>query len=61
MPDAFDVVVIGAGPAGYPAAIRAAQFIDVVSGESKSASATAFDAAHILADMPVTLLLNYGD
>ncbi|HEY5019517.1 MAG TPA: FAD-dependent oxidoreductase, partial [Steroidobacteraceae bacterium] len=25
MPDAFDVVVIGAGPAGYPAAIRAAQ------------------------------------
>ena len=24
-PDAFDVVVIGAGPAGYPAAIRAAQ------------------------------------
>jgi len=25
VPDAFDVVVIGAGPAGYPAAIRAAQ------------------------------------
>src|SRR5580658_3551763 len=25
MADAFDVVVIGAGPAGYPAAIRAAQ------------------------------------
>src|SRR5579863_5261738 len=25
MPEAFDVVVIGAGPAGYPAAIRAAQ------------------------------------
>src|SRR5579863_7204667 len=25
MSDAFDVVVIGAGPAGYPAAIRAAQ------------------------------------
>src|SRR6516165_10543480 len=24
-PDAFDVIVIGAGPAGYPAAIRAAQ------------------------------------
>ena len=23
--DAFDVIVIGAGPAGYPAAIRAAQ------------------------------------
>ena len=23
--DSFDVVVIGAGPAGYPAAIRAAQ------------------------------------
>ena len=44
-----------------PAAIRAAQFIDVVSGEPKSASGTAFDAAHILADMPVTLLLNYGD
>ncbi|MFZ3351500.1 MAG: malto-oligosyltrehalose synthase [Xanthobacteraceae bacterium] len=44
-----------------PAAIRAAQFIDVVSGEPKSASGTAFDAAHILAYMPVTLLLNYGD
>src|SRR5579863_2336979 len=25
MADAFDVVVIGSGPAGYPAAIRAAQ------------------------------------
>src|SRR5689334_13120868 len=25
MPDSFDVVVIGAGPGGYPAAIRAAQ------------------------------------
>lgn len=25
LPDAFDVIVIGAGPAGYPAAIRAAQ------------------------------------
>ena len=25
MTDAVDVVVIGAGPAGYPAAIRAAQ------------------------------------
>jgi dihydrolipoamide dehydrogenase len=25
MPDSFDVIVIGAGPAGYPAAIRAAQ------------------------------------
>src|SRR5215475_4389633 len=24
-PDSFDVIVIGAGPAGYPAAIRAAQ------------------------------------
>ena len=24
-PDAFDVIVIGGGPAGYPAAIRAAQ------------------------------------
>jgi malto-oligosyltrehalose synthase len=44
-----------------PAAIRGARFIDVVSGEPKSASGTAFDAAHILADMPVTLLLNYGD
>ena len=44
-----------------PAAIRAAQFIDVVSGEPKSASGTTFDAAHILAGMPVTLLLNYGD
>ena len=44
-----------------PAAIRAARFIDVVSGVPKSASGTAFDAAHIFADMPVTLLLNYGD
>ena len=25
MSDAFDVIVIGAGPAGYPAAIRAGQ------------------------------------
>ncbi|HLJ39628.1 MAG TPA: FAD-dependent oxidoreductase, partial [Steroidobacteraceae bacterium] len=24
-PDSFDVIVIGGGPAGYPAAIRAAQ------------------------------------
>ena len=44
-----------------PPAIRAAQFLDVLTGEPKSAGAIAFDAAHIFAAMPVTLLLNNAD
>jgi (1->4)-alpha-D-glucan 1-alpha-D-glucosylmutase len=41
-----------------PTEIRPAQFFDAVSGKAKSASGSSFDAAHILADMPVALLLD---
>jgi malto-oligosyltrehalose synthase len=40
-----------------PPVIRASQFYEVVSGKPKSASGSSFDAAHILADMPVALMI----
>ena len=40
-----------------PEKIRARQFVDIVSETPKPASRDGFDAAHILADMPVALLL----
>jgi (1->4)-alpha-D-glucan 1-alpha-D-glucosylmutase len=40
-----------------PPEIRASQFLDAISQKPKSARGRSFDAAHILADMPVALLL----
>jgi (1->4)-alpha-D-glucan 1-alpha-D-glucosylmutase len=43
-----------------PPEIRALQFLDVINHEPKSVGGSSFDAAHILADMPVALLLGYS-
>ena len=40
-----------------PPVIRGSQFYEVVSGKPKSASSGSFDAAHILTDIPVALLI----